>query len=329
MKKILPLLIVSLIFNQSIYSQTKEIQGKPIAEIFTDFHYIVNDTSKLNGFDLNRAFLGYKFLPEGNFSSTIIVNIGTPLDLAIGSIPKRYAFFREASITYSKDKLTVSFGLTNTRIFNYQQQFWGKRYLAAEFQSLYGYGFVADLGVVIDYKISDIVKVDLSFLNGEGYTNIQLDNSIKTSYGVTVTFPDKISLRLYGDIMKPSGIWQATFIGFAGYKNDLISFGAEASYKSNIDLTPGHDAWGISATGSLFPDKKFELFTRYDYSASVEVPGNQLHWAYELDGSYLISGIQRNFSSNIKMALNYRGIYPYDPDKLNNSSIFLNALFRF
>ena len=58
------------------------------------------------GLDLNRAYLGYNFMPEGDFSATIIVNIGTPDDLAAGSIPRRYAYFREASVTYTKEKLT-------------------------------------------------------------------------------------------------------------------------------------------------------------------------------------------------------------------------------
>jgi hypothetical protein len=329
MKKILSFLLLSVLFSRITNGQTTVIQGKPIAEIFTDFHYVVNDSLKYNGFDLNRAHLGYNFQPGGNFSSTIIVNVASPIDLPAGSKAKRYAFFREASITYSKDKLTVAWGMVNTRTFDFQQRFWGKRYITAEFQALYGYGSVADLGVVADYKINDIFKVDLSFLNGDGYLNIQMDNSIKTTFGVTATLPNKLSFRLYGDIMKPKGILQNTFIGFAGYANDIISIGAEASYKTNIDLTEGHDAWGLSSTVSLFPNKKYEFFTRVDYSASVKVPGDQLQWAYKLDGIYLISGIQRNFTNNIKLALNYRGVFPYDSSRNTTSAIYLNALFKF
>ena len=62
-------------------------------------------------------------------------------------------YFREASVVYTKDKLTINFGIVSTRIFDFQQKFWGKRYLGPEFQAIYGYGSVADLGVVVDYKI--------------------------------------------------------------------------------------------------------------------------------------------------------------------------------
>lgn len=329
MKKLLSLLFVLSVSWQALFNQTVTPQGRPIAEIFTDFHYIFNDTAIRTGFDLNRAHLGYNFKPEGDISGTIIVTVGNPLDLAEGSKPRRYAYFREASILYSKNKLNLFFGIVNTRIFDFQQKFWGKRYLGPEFQSLYGYGSVADLGVVMDYKINDIVKVDLSLLNGEGYTNIQVDNSLKSTVGITISLPGRIYFRQYADFMKLENIWQVTFITFAGIKREIVSFGAEASFKSNIDLTKGHNVWGISATGSLFPDRKYELFTRVDYSASVHLTGEELQWDYKLDGVYLISGVQRNFTDNIKLALNYRGVFPYNPEKDNTSAIYLNALFRF
>lgn len=328
-KRIFTLLFLSGILCQVLNSQVVESNGKAIAEIFTDFHYVLNDSAKRTGFDMNRAHLGYNFLPGGDFSSTIIVNIGSPIDLAEGSVPKRYAFFREASICYTKEKLTINFGIVNTRIFDFQQRFWGKRYLGPEFQAAYGYGYVADLGVVIDYKINDILKVDLSVLNGEGYTNIQTDNSLKTSVGLLITTPNKVSVRLYGDIMRPAGVTQTTLIAFAGYKNDKFSLGGEASYKSNLDLTKGHNVWGLSATGSFFLYEKSELFVRYDYTASVVVPGEELQWAYLKDGSYLIAGFQHNLSNNLKMALNYRKTFPYSTDKQSTDAIYLNAMFRF
>jgi hypothetical protein len=94
-------------------------------------------------------------------------------------------------------------------------------------------------------------------------------------------------------------------------------------------MTEGHHVWGISATGSLFPDKKYEIFGRYDYTASVVVPGELLSWDYPTDGSYFIGGIQRNINSNVKMALNYRGNFPYETDKQHTYGIYLNAHFKF
>ena len=327
MRRILLLVIYFAAICQLLSSQAV-MKGKPIVEIFTDFHYNLDDTSKTTGFGLNRAHIGYNYTPAGNFSALIILNIGSPDDLPEGAVPKRYAFFREASVAYTRDKLTVNFGMVSTRIFDFQQGFWGKRYLGPEFQATYGYGSVADLGIVMDYRLSDIMKIDLSLLNGKGYTNIQPDNSLKAAMGFTITTPNKVAVRLYGDIMRPFGTWQSTLIAFAGFKNKFMSLGAEASYKNNLDLTKGHNAWGISATGSVYLNEKSEVFARYDFAASVIVPDSELQWDYEKDGTYLIGGIQHIFSDNLKIALNYRRTNPYNPGKQSTNAFYINAVFK-
>lgn len=304
-------------------------QGKPIAELFTDFHYNINDTTKTTGFGINRAHFGYTYNASGNLTAELIVNIGTPEDLATGSVPKRYAYFREASVAYKKDKLTVNFGIVNTRYADFQQGFWGKRYLGPEYQATYGYGSVADLGVVVDYRLSDLIKADFSLLNGKGYTNIQADNSLKTAFGILITTPGRFFVRLYYDFMKPQGVGQSTMIAFTGLKTDLFSIGAEGSYKTNLDLTNGHDVWGLSATGSIFLNKKNEIFARYDHGASVKVPEEELQWDYKKDYAYCILGIQRTFTDNFRMALNFRRTNPYNPGQKTTDAIYLNAHFKF
>lgn len=329
MRRILLSLVLAVTFYQILNSQTVVNQGKPVTEVFTDFHYNINDTTKCTGFGVNRAYLGYNYTPEGNFSALIIINIGTPEDLVDGAVPKRYGFFREASVIYKKEKLTVHFGMVSTRYADFQQGFWSKRYLGTEYQAAYPYGSVADLGVVIDYQLSDLLKVDLSLLNGKGYSNIQYDNSLKTAFGLTISTPNKVFVRLYGDIMKPKGVVQTTLIMFAGHKNNLFSLGAEASYKTNLDLINGHDVWGLSATGSIFLNQKSEIFARYDYAASVVVPGEELQWDYIKDNIYFIGGIQQKLSDNLRIALNFRRTNPYNPGQKTTDAIYLNAHFWF
>lgn len=328
MKKAISVLIL-MMYSIAFFGQNTTIPGKPITEIFTDFHYSINDTTKTTGFGINRAQLGYNYRPEGKYSATVIVNVGTPEDLSAGAISRRYAYFREASIAYTGDNLTVNFGIASTRIFDFQQKFWSKRYIGPEYQSIYGYGSVADLGLVIDYRINDLLKVDFTVMNGKGYNNIQFDNSLKTSAGLTITTQNRFSLRFYGDIMKPYGITQATLIAFAGFKNDHLSIGAEASYKSNLDLVTGHDGWGVSGTGAVNISEKTEIFLRYDYATSVAPQGSTVHWNNMLDGSFMISGVQYTFSPNLRMALNYKGNYPYSTVRQNTDAIYLNVHFKF
>jgi hypothetical protein len=328
MIRIVSLLAGLLLFCQISRSQNAQIPGKPVGEIYADFHYSINDSTRTTGFSINRAHLGYRFEPGGKITSTIIVNIGIPESLTPGATLRRYAIIREASVTYTEGKLKIAFGMVNTRIFDFQQQFWGKRYLGPEYQYLYGYGSVADVGIVVDYRLTDIIKIDFSLLNGEGYSNIQLDNSLRTALGITMITPQRLYFKLYSDFMKPENILQSAFIGFAGLKRKFFSFGGEASFKTNADKKDGHNVWGLAATGGINVTEKTELFTRYDYFTSYTEGGNSGPWN-PFDGRIAKYGVQYKFNNYLRMALNYQGYYPNDKTIPRNDMIYLNANFNF
>jgi hypothetical protein len=327
--KIIQSLLILFAASQQLYSQSVETTGRPIAEIFTDFHYNFNDTTKHTGFDLKRAFLGYQFLPKGNFSAKLLINVGSPDDLANGSYSRRYAFFREASIAWSNNNLTITMGMTGTRIMEFQQKFWGKRYIANTFQSINRYGFVADLGITADYIINKTFQADITIMDGEGYSYLQADDNLKTSLGLTITPNERIAVRIYGDIQRQKGLWQPVLIGFIGYKNDLITIGGEIDYKSNIDLVEGHHAWGLSSTAGINISRKTEIFARIDYISSVVLPNDEIKWNYLNNGILTVAGVQYTFNQYVKVALDYQGTSPYTSSGMPTDLIYLNALFRF
>jgi len=330
MKRLFIQAIIIVLFPYSVSSQDAEIKGKPIVEIFSDLHYnIKRDSVNNTGFAVSRAYLGYDFTLDKNFATSIIVDIGNPADLPIGSKSRRYAHFREASARYTGENLTIIAGITGTRIFQYQQRFWGKRYVANTYQSLNGYGFVADIGVVADYKFSNRLSGDVSLTNGEGYSTLQLDNSLKASIGLTLTPAKGVAIRLYSDLMKKNGIYQNTLVGFAGFKSDIFFIGGEVSFKSNLDLTEGHHAWGISSTSGLRITEKNEIFIRYDFSTSVKTEADTDGWNYERDGSFFIGGIQHNFNKYIQAALDYQSFFPVDDSRTITDFIYLNLHVKF
>lgn len=329
MKHFLILTLGYIISSLSVSGQRDIRESKPIAEIFADFHVSLNDTSKTNGFGINRAYLGYNYIADKNFSARLIVNIGNPDDVVPGTVRRRYAYFREASIIWTNDRLRMAFGMTDTRIFRFQQRWWGKRYLANSYQALNGYGTSADLGFTLDYKFSDILSADISVMNGEGYFELQLDNGLRSSLGISITPDSNFAFRIYGDYEQKPDIHKITGIIFAGYRTSLLSIGAEASIKSNLDGISGHDAWGISATGGINITEKDEIFMRYDLSNSVIPEGETEQWNYMKDGSFKIIGVQHTFKPNIKFSLNFQGRKPYNKDQGNSNLIYLNALFRF
>ena len=319
--------LIFLIFAQ--YANSQRPAGTPITEIYTNFHYSIDDTAKTTGFGVERAFFGYRFPAVNNFSAAVIVNIGAPEELADGAKPRRLAHFREAFISYSKEKLTINLGLTKTMMADYQQKFLGKRYITDNLTSMRGYGYVSDLGLSVLYRFSDLVNADFELMNGKGYSDIQNDNNIKASAGLYIMTPENLAFRVFGDITRRKGLIQSTMIGFAGFKNDLITFGAEISYKRNLGLMAGYNAWGFSATGSFYISDKTDIFGRYDISSSVSTGNDPEGWNYLKDSNILITGIEYSFTEKIKAALNYQGNFPHNTSKKSSDFIFLNCLYRF
>lgn len=322
-------LALSLIFITGIINaQTVEQKGQPIIQLITDFHLDLNDTAKTTGFGISRAYFGYNYLPGNNFSCKVILNIGTPDDLPKQASPRRYAFFREASVTYAKDRLNVSFGITTTRHFDYLQKFWGKRFITNEFEIRNKYGNIADLGVVLDYRFSDKLSGDVAVTNGEGYSDIQLDNGVKAAAGLTYRPTNQLVFRFYNDLNNNNGVLQYTLSSFAGIDNNWINFGASFHYKTNKDNVEGHNGWGVSSTGSFKLPQNYEIFARYDFSGSVTVSGEANPWNYMNDANLVIFGLQKTINVNFKLALDYQNSIPYSTSLPSSGFIFINALFK-
>jgi hypothetical protein len=328
MKYILLLLIFFLAIP-NLYSQTTEPSGKVFTEIFTNFHYNIKDSLGTTGFGIERAFLGYTYVAGNNFSATVILNAGSPDDVADGSEPRRYVHLREAFINYTKDKLSVNLGISKTLMADYQQRFHGKRYISDTYQTLNDVGYVSDLGLAAIYRFSEVISADLTVMNGKGYSNLQSDNNLKSSLGLYITPSNTLVFRLFGDIMKKDRLWQSTILGFAGFKNERLSIGAEVLYKNNFDIVGRYDLWGYSGTGSFSLSEKTEIFMRYDHTTSTKSDDSNLPWNILRDTDFLIAGLQYTFNTNVKIAFNYQGTTPASPEVQNTSALFMNALFKF
>lgn len=328
MKKIIHIIIWLSILTPAV----AQPQGKPLTEIFADFHYYnTKDTSSTTrtGFGLNRAFLGYVYKPSGNITATLIVNVGNPTEGGQDAKERRNAHFREAHVDWTNNKLTLSFGMTPTRSLNFQQKFYGKRYIADNFEAINGFSTVSDLGFSADYIINERFKVDFTLMNGEGYNNLHMDNSLKASFGINIVPTEKGIIRLYSDFDRPSGVLQQLHIAFMGYKTEAFSIGGEVAYKTNSDKIRGHDSWGFSATGSIRTSGKTELFGRYDYSTSNAADEDLMTWSYLYDRQFIVAGFQYTFNEYFRMALDYQGNYPNYNGLEHSDALYLNLHFRF
>jgi hypothetical protein len=259
----------------------------------------------------------------------INLDVGSPDDVSEFSKIRRYAYFKNACLTFRHSFLRIDFGLIDMQHFKLQEQFWGHRYIEKSFADRFRFGPSADLGIDIIFDIRKWLKVDLTFSNGEGYTNLQRDNILKAGLGLESELFDNFFMRLYSDLMGED-IIQSTGVIFFGYRfKDILTAGAEFNWKVNEDYQAGNNRNGYSfyASGKLPYD--LELFARYDFLESNIPEGEDVPWDLVDDGSAIIAGIQYQPIKRIKIALSYRDWYPYAKNLENETYIYLNMEFKY
>jgi hypothetical protein len=161
-------------------------------------------------------------------------------------------------------------------------------------------------------------------MNGEGYTNIQTDNSFKLSGGISFYPIQRLILRFYADAIEKDQTISATLSSFAGYNYESITAGAEYNRKINRDFRQEHHQNGVSCYLSYDIREKYEIFGRYDWLSSNIPAEYSQPWNLIEDGSAIIFGIQYMPIRHIKLALNYQDWVPYASNISNKRYIFLN-----
>jgi len=302
---------------------TFKIIGKPIARIYANFHNPIAGKGK-SGFEVKRAYLGYNAKLSSNFNAKVVLDIGSPNDQSEYSRLKRYAYFKNAYVGYKKDKLSINFGIISLKQFGFQEKFWGHRYIYKNICDKHGMGSSADLGTSLTYNFLSWLKADITFMNGEGYSSLQSDNTYKGGLGFTVIPYKNFFIRLYGDYTEKNSS-QTTIMTFIGYeKAKSFALGLEYNIRQNNNYQSNHNRTAFSGYGWWNFYKKLQFFGRYDIVHSNTPDGFINPWDLQNDGSAIIGGIAFSPIKNIKIALNYQDWYPWAENQSNKSFIYLN-----
>lgn len=295
--------------------------GKPLAKVYANFNTELSEGSENeNGFELSRVYLGYKYNMSENFSAKVNLDVADP-----GNGLAQTAYIKTAALSYKKGNLKVDFGLIGLKQFKLQESTWGHRYIAKSFQDAYKFGSSADLGISVDYKLHDMVSVDATVMNGEGYKKLQGDNAYKTGFGLTFKPIKGLSVRGYYDFIQTPGTeMQSTIATFVGYKKDKIAVGAEYNMQMANKGIEDQDWAGISAYASYDLSKKHQVFARFDQLSSKD------DWNIAgTDVNVIIAGFQCTPIKNVKVALSYQGFQPADEGADMISSAFVNFQYAF
>lgn len=304
--------------------EKKYPSGAPILRIFANFHAGINEGNKQSAFELERAYIGYRMDLSRAFSMKVNLDVGSPDDISEFSKIRRYAYFKNACLTFKHSFLTVDFGLIDMQHFKLQEDFWGHRYIEKSFADRYRFGPSADLGLDVVLDLDPRLKLDFTLSNGEGYTNLQRDNTMKAALGVESELFQGFFIRAYSDLMEKS-VLKSTGVFFLGYRYERrFTVGAEYNWLLNENYEQGNNRRGYSVYGSYILPHNLELFARYDFVKSNIPEGDDTPWDLSNDGSSIIGGIQYQPVKWVKLALSYRDWYPYAGNLENQAFIYLN-----
>ena len=304
-------------------AKTEEPKGKAIVQVFGNFHTGFGADNNDRGFELERSYLGYEYNLGNGLSVKGVMDIGKSSDV---SDYQRIAYIKNAMVTWKSGKFTLNGGLISTTQFNFQEKFWGLRYVMKSFQDEYKFGSSADLGLSAAYKFSDQISADAIIVNGEGYKKVQKNDGLNYGVGVTLTPVKGFQLRVYGGINESGteeGKDVTNLATFAGYKNDKFAVGAEYNHMWNASNVKDADQYGYSVFATVNVSKKTELYARFDDLQSKH------DWNKAKDESAAIVGAQVKVGKYVKIAPNFRMSMPKADGADNGYAAFVNCYFGF
>lgn len=298
-------------------------QGKAIVQVFGNFHAGFGKENDDRGYELERSYLGYEYNFGKGLSAKAVMDVGKSSD--VGDY-QRIAYIKNAMVSWKTAKLTLNGGLISTTQFNFQEKFWGYRYIMKSFQDEYKFGSSADLGLSAAYEFADWISADAIIVNGEGYKKIQSNEGLSYGLGVTLTPVSGLQVRLYGGWNESGEDGKkdvANLAAFAGYKHERFTLGAEYSQMWNASNQNDADQYGYSVFASVKLAKDTDLYARYDELCSKN------DWNKAKDEQAAILGVQFKLGKYVKIAPNFRMSMPKADDAPNACSAYVNCYFGF
>lgn len=304
-------------------AKTEEPKGKAIVQVFGNFHTGFGAENDDRGFELDRSYFGYEYNFGNGLSAKAVMDIGKSSDV---SDYQRIAYIKNAMVSWKRGGLTLNGGIISTTQFNFQEKFWGYRYIMKSFQDEYKFGSSADLGISVAYKFADWVSADAIIVNGEGYKKIQKNDGLNYGLGVTLTPIKGFQIRLYGGLNESGEEGKkdiANIAAFMGYKHEKFSIGAEYNQMWNASYKDGADQNGYSIFASVKLSKMADLYARYDDLYSND------DWNIAKDEAAAILGAQFKLGKYVKIAPNFRMSMPKADGAKNSYSAYINCYFGF
>lgn len=332
MKKILISAISLVFFSMSMMAQNAsndqenfKPNGKPLVTIFSDFKYSFQNAKSNPAFELSRSYFGYIYNFSPNFSSKVVFDIAN----SGGLNPSAFtAFVKNAYVEYGDQFIKVNMGMVGTNMFSLQESTWGKRYLLKSFQDLNGFSSSADLGASVKLQFTPQISLDAQLLNGEGYTKVQADSTVKVAVGLTVEPVKHLIARVYADYMKKN-VAQTSFNAFLGYVGDKVTVAGEYNTQSGHGMVMDQNYSGVSFWGTYKTSKVMSVFARYDNLSSNTLTGKTTAWNASKDGQLYTAGLEFFPVKGIAISPNFQYLQPNLATLKSTTNILVNVGISF
>ena len=304
-------------------TKSEEPKGKAIVQVFGNFHTGFGAENDDRGFELERSYLGYEYKLGNGLSVKGVMDIGKSSDV---SDYQRIAYIKNAMVSWKTGNLTLNGGLISTTQFNFQEKFWGYRYIMKSFQDQYKFGSSADLGISATYQFANWISADAIIVNGEGYKKLQKNDGLNYGLGVTLTPVKGLQIRLYGGLNESGEDGKkdvANLAAFVGYKHEKFTIGAEYNQMWNASFKDDAGQNGYSIFVSAKLSQVTNLYARFDNLYS------QNDWNISKDESAAILGAQFKVGKYVKIAPNFRMSMPKADGANNSYTAYINCYFGF
>lgn len=301
-------------------------QGQPHAKIFSNFNYDLSaDDNAFKAFEVKRAYLGYGYKIDDNFSAKVTFDVGN------NDAGSAYtAFLKIASISWkASEKATINFGQIGSKNFKFMEKTWGYRYIYKSFQDQQKWANSADAGISADYKVNNRLTLDGQILNGEGFKKTQSGNGLfRSTAGLTFKATEKITLRLSQDLVprenySPENKHQNISSAALAYFGDNYRFGLEYHILENHKNISEQNSTGVSTYLSYKLKNGLTAFGRYDEMASEN------DWNISNDGTFTLFGIEKQMTKGVKASINYQSYTGAEQNSQEQNTFYINLEYKF
>ncbi|MBN2346841.1 MAG: hypothetical protein JXO51_10675 [Candidatus Aminicenantes bacterium] len=318
LETILILLLVILAVRAPALAGEGKFSGLMIGDYYNVLAHHDEAIEASHGFWLRRIYFTYDSGLSDTITMRFRLEMNSPGDFRSAStlVP----FVKDAYLSASLGRHTLSLGLVGTQMYSSLEEFWGYRGMEKTPIDLFKFGNSRDLGLGLQGPLERHGKLSYSVVVGNGSGTKSETNRGKAAH-VRLTFQPcpSLYLELYADYTDTGADSSVSILqAFAGLKGSRgrtgLNFGWRRSADHGGDPAGRSDLKFISLFGVYMAGPKLELVGRFDRLLDPNPSGSRIDYlpmADNMQANVALAGIGWVISEKVKAIPNLKYVF-YD-----------------